>query len=58
MHLKQHGMDLSDYKVSYGEPVVVKNKYHKCHICDQIFVFTRSRLERIHNYYFLTIYCD
>jgi len=44
MHLKQHGMDLSDYKVSYGEPVVVKNKYHKCHICHQIFVFTRSRL--------------
>jgi len=44
MHLKQHGMDMSDYKVSYGEPSVVKNKYHKCHICEQIFVFTRSRL--------------
>ena len=43
MHLKQHGMDMSDYKVSYGEPSVVKNKYHKCHICEQIFVFTRSR---------------
>merc|ERR1719369_2657457 len=37
-------MDLSDYKVSYGEPVLVKNRYHKCHICDQIFVFTRGRL--------------
>jgi len=44
MHLKQHGMDLSDYKVSYGEPDLVKNKYHRCHICSQIFLFTRSRL--------------
>jgi len=44
MHLKQHGMDLSDYKVAYGDPAVVKNKYHKCHICRQLFLFTRSRL--------------
>jgi len=44
MHLKQHGMDLSDYKVSYGEPVLVKNRYHRCHLCSQIFLFTRSRL--------------
>ena len=43
MHLKQHGMDLSDYKVSYGEPVLVKNRYHRCHLCSQIFLFTRSR---------------
>ena len=44
MHLKKHGMDVQDYKVSYGEPVPVKNSYHRCHLCQTIFVFTRSRL--------------
>eukprot|EP00092_Neocalanus_flemingeri_P040165 GFUD01043750.1.p1 GENE.GFUD01043750.1~~GFUD01043750.1.p1 ORF type:complete len:921 (+),score=245.54 GFUD01043750.1:150-2912(+) len=44
MHLKQHGMDLADYKLVYGDPVVVKSSFHKCHICEQIFVFSRSRL--------------
>ena len=37
-------MDLADYKVVYGEPVPVKNAYHRCFICQTIFVFTRSRL--------------
>ena len=37
-------MDLADYKVSHGDPVPVKNSYHRCFICQTIFVFTRSRL--------------
>ena len=37
-------MDLADYKVVYGEPVPVKNAFHRCFICQTIFVFTRSRL--------------
>ena len=37
-------MDMEDYKVAHGEPEVVKNSYHRCHICQTIFVFTRSRL--------------
>ena len=44
LHLKKHGMDVEDYKVSYGEPIPVKNSYHRCHLCQTIFVFTRSRL--------------
>merc|ERR1719232_1241464 len=44
IHLKKHGMDVADYKVSYGDPVPVKNTYHRCHICQTIFSFTRSRL--------------
>ena len=44
LHLKKHGMDLADYKVSHGDPVPVKNSYHRCFICQTIFVFTRSRL--------------
>ena len=44
LHLKKHGMDMADYKVVYGEPVAVRNMYHRCHICQTIFVFTRSRL--------------
>ena len=36
-------MDLSDYKLVYGDPAMVKSSFHKCQICDQIFVFTRSR---------------
>jgi len=44
LHLKRHGMDMEDYKVAHGEPEVVKNSYHRCHICQTIFVFTRSRL--------------
>ena len=44
IHLKKHGMDVEDYKVTYGEPVPVKNSYHRCHLCQTVFVFTRSRL--------------
>ena len=29
IHLKKHGMDVADYKVSYGDPVPVKNTYHR-----------------------------
>lgn len=29
IHLKKHGMDVADYKVSYGDPVPVKNSYHR-----------------------------
>ena len=44
LHLKKHGMDISDYKLVYGDPVNVKSSYHRCFICETIFVFTRSRL--------------
>jgi len=44
MHLKKHGIDVDDYRTSYGEPGIVKLVYHRCQICEQIFLFTRSRL--------------
>ena len=43
-HLKKHGMDMADYKVSYGDPVPIKNTYHRCNICQAIIPFTRCRL--------------
>ena len=44
MHLKRHEMSLADYIAVHGEPTPVKTTYHRCHICQDVILFTRSRL--------------
>ena len=44
MHLKRHEMSLADYIAVHGEPTPVKTTYHRCHLCQAVVLFTRSRL--------------
>ena len=44
MHLKRHEMSLADYIAVHGEPTPVKTTYHRCHLCQAVILFTRSRL--------------
>merc|ERR1719295_1529112 len=44
VHLKKHGIELSEYEAKYGAAVPLVTSYHQCQICTEIFLFTRSRL--------------
>ena len=37
-------MSLADYIAVHGEPTPVKTTYHRCHLCQAVILFTRSRL--------------
>ena len=59
-HLVLHGIDVDDYVRAYIDPNIARIsqkpllslqgaplsslKYHRCHICEQIFLFTKERL--------------
>ena len=44
LHLKKHGIELSEYEALHGEAVPVKIVHHQCQLCSSVFLFTRSKL--------------